>query len=383
MPTGIDTDKGGNKPRGSAAIRASMILLLLSSTGILTSQVFGMGDAPGTCPNRYDSAIAQMSISNGTQIFNPLSHPSTTFGHPGITFRAETHSGYSLSMTLHTANQSSNGNKDIGTTWYSENTFGFGNGHCVNDVGPNYDSTQNFSFTWNYVGSGPPHSQSVLWYTFGGNDVSYAVEWYEQEAGPPPPSTTSHLTVNSKDISGNPIYGYYTVLFQNGGAIDTGFTPATFSTTSGQTYTVQVQDYGSYFFDHWADNGSTNRDRSFTAASSQLTFSAVYRNEQSPPPPPPPQSGTATFNIKTVDSNGNEIYGYYTTLWQGTNLFKEGFSPVSFTVKAGSGQSYAVTVADYSNYYFDHWSDGNKSRFLSFVPESGQTISLTAVYRTS
>jgi len=144
-----------------------------------------------------------------------------------------------------------------------------------------------------------------------------------------------------------------------------------------------VQDYSSYFFDHWADNGSTNRDRSFTAASSQLTFTAVYRNERSPPPPPPPQSGTATFNIKTVDSNGNEIYGYYTTLWQGTNLFKEGFSPVSFTVKAGGGQSYAVTVADYSNYYFDHWSDGNKSRFLSFVPESGQTISLTAVYRTS
>src|SRR5881628_2014953 len=94
MPTGIDNDKRGNKPRGSAAIRASMILLLLSSTGILTNQAFGMGDAPSTCPNRYDSAIAQMSISNGTQIFNPV-------GHPGMTFRAETHSGYSLSMASH------------------------------------------------------------------------------------------------------------------------------------------------------------------------------------------------------------------------------------------------------------------------------------------
>src|SRR2546428_764833 len=142
-----------------------------------------MGDAPSTSPNRYDSVIAQMSISNGTQIFNPLGHPGITFGHPSITFRAETHSGYSLSMTLHTANQSSNGNKDIGTTWYSENTFEFGNGYCLNDVVRNYDNTQIFYFAWNDVGSGPSYSQGFLFYSFGENYVSDAEEWYEQEVG--------------------------------------------------------------------------------------------------------------------------------------------------------------------------------------------------------
>jgi hypothetical protein len=56
---------------------------------------------------------------------------------------------------------------------------------------------------------------------------------------------------------------------------------AIFSTTSGQQYTVEVQDYGSYYFNHWSDTGSTNRDRTFTAISSSMVFTAAYST--SPP----------------------------------------------------------------------------------------------------
>jgi hypothetical protein len=95
------------------------------------------------------------------------------------------------------------------------------------------------------------------------------------------PPQQSSVTVQSVDSSNSPINGFYTVLYQNGAATNSGFTPATFSTTSGQQYTVEVQDYGSYYFNHWSDTGSTNRDRTFTAISSSMVFTAAYST--SPP----------------------------------------------------------------------------------------------------
>lgn len=325
-----------------------------------------MGQSPGTCTNRYDSAITQMIINNGTQIFDPVNNP-------GVTFRAEAHSGYSLSMTLHTADQSSNGNQDIGTTWYNENTLGFQNGHCVDNVGPNEDKTLNLSHTWNYAGLGPPKTQNVFWHTIGGNDVSYTVEWYDQETGPPPPSTTSQLTVNSQDSSGNTISGYFVELSQNGNQIATGFTPATFDLNNGEQYTVQVQDYGDFVFDHWFDTGSTDRNRQIST-SSNTEITAVYRDITAPPPP-----GQSKISVKTVNSVGDEITGYYTTLWQGGTMLQSCWSPCAFFVN--NGATYQVAVADYGEETFVMWSDGTLDRFHTVeTGSSSTTISLTAIY---
>jgi hypothetical protein len=85
------------------------------------------------------------------------------------------------------------------------------------------------------------------------------------------------VTINSVDSGNNPISGYYTILYQNGVAVNTGFTPATFQTTAGQQYTVEVQDYGNYYFNHWSD-GTTNRLHDVTTGTGTTTsLTAVYK----------------------------------------------------------------------------------------------------------
>jgi hypothetical protein len=88
-------------------------------------------------------------------------------------------------------------------------------------------------------------------------------------------SSGSSLTVNSQDQNGNPIFGYYDVLWSSGSVVATGYTTNTFPTSAGQSYSLQVDDYGSCTFAHWAD-GSTANPRAFTASSGAQSFTAVY-----------------------------------------------------------------------------------------------------------
>ncbi len=85
------------------------------------------------------------------------------------------------------------------------------------------------------------------------------------------------VTVQTINQNGGKITGYYVGLYNSGGTlINSGFSWVTFSSLSvGTTYSVQPDNYGSCTFSHWQDTGSTVRDRSFVAASTQ-TFTAVY-----------------------------------------------------------------------------------------------------------
>lgn len=84
---------------------------------------------------------------------------------------------------------------------------------------------------------------------------------------------STKINVNTADSAGNPIFGYYTTLWQNGNVVQTAFSPAEFAVNNGETYQVAVADYGSYVFDHWSD-GSTDRFHSVIAGDS---LTAVYR----------------------------------------------------------------------------------------------------------
>ena len=141
-----------------------------------------------------------------------------------------------------------------------------------------------------------------------------------------------------------------------------------------------MQDYGWYYFNYWQDNDDTDRDRTLTATDGGITLTAVYSTSPSATPPPPdeeeqpPAETSGEISVTTVDSSGNQIYGYYTTLSQNGNVIQTAFSPAEFTVN--SGETYQVAVADYGQYAFDHWSDGSYDRFHN--AEAGE--SLTAVY---
>ena len=140
---------------------------------------------------------------------------------------------------------------------------------------------------------------------------------------------------------------------------------------SSQPYTVQVDDYGSCQFDHWADTGSTDPQRAISISSdTQLT--AVY------------SCGTSTIYISATNAGGSPLSGYYATLSDDGVQIGSCFSPCSFTVFGG--QTYQVTVANYSSEVFNHWGDNagdvfawGGSRTVS-VPATSMTVTLTAVY---
>jgi DNA-binding beta-propeller fold protein YncE len=186
--------------------------------------------------------------------------------------------------------------------------------------------------------------------------------------------STAQLTVDTVDTTGQALSGYYTVLYQGsdggggGGAVASGFSPASFALDIGQQYTVQVDDYGSCQFDHWADTGSTSALRTISVTSdTQLT--AVYNCGTS----------TSTIDVSTVNSTGSAISGYYTTLWQNGVQLHSCFSACSFTVN--NGQTYQVAAASYGSETFSHWqNDGATGAETVDVPGTSTTVTLTAVY---
>ncbi|MCL4518418.1 MAG: hypothetical protein M1587_04400 [Thaumarchaeota archaeon] len=185
--------------------------------------------------------------------------------------------------------------------------------------------------------------------------------------------STSQLTISSEGTNGVPILGMYTILMQNQNVDATGFSPAIFNLTNSLQYTVEVQDYGSLVFDHWLDSGSTYRDRSVSISADTL-LTAVYRNMSAPPP-----SGQSIINVSTVNSTGQQITGYYTTLWQNGVQLQSCFSQCSFNVN--NGETYGVAVSDYGGVSFNHWSDGTTTRLDTVaVGSNSTTVNLTAYY---
>jgi subtilisin len=210
-------------------------------------------------------------------------------------------------------------------------------------------------------------------------------------------SSSMNLLINTEELNGNPIYGYYAVLSQSGSIITTDFSPASFSLINGQEYQIAVADYGNYVFDHWSDTGSKSRERSVLALSNTtyIQYSAAYRNvanESNPSSEESPQQ--PSVEIKSVDSTtGDSINGYYVTLSQGGNIIASGFTPARFTILAG--EEYQVSVQDYGSYFFNKWllPDGGTASERTVIVSGGgdveaeatnsSSITLTAAYDNS
>jgi hypothetical protein len=96
----------------------------------------------------------------------------------------------------------------------------------------------------------------------------------------PQPTGQSALMVSTFDSNNKQISGYYTTLSKGSQLITTGFSPTKFVLDNGQAYTVGVQDYGNFVFDHWKDTGSKTRNRSISI-SSDTSIIAIYRYSNS------------------------------------------------------------------------------------------------------
>jgi hypothetical protein len=76
---------------------------------------------------------------------------------------------------------------------------------------------------------------------------------------------------------GDELYGLYTILWENGAAVSSCFSPCTFSVSGGQTYQVSVSNWGPYYFASWGDGVQSN---SYTvsepSAPTSITLWAIY-----------------------------------------------------------------------------------------------------------
>jgi hypothetical protein len=89
--------------------------------------------------------------------------------------------------------------------------------------------------------------------------------------------------------------------------------------------------------------------------------------------------GGGSISVITTNTNGGEIWGLYTTLWQNGSPVQSCYSPCAFSVSGG--QSYSVSVDNWESYTFTQWGNGVQSRLYP-ISEPGVPTSLTlwAVY---
>src|SRR3989449_577955 len=123
---------------------------------------------------------------------------------------------------------------------------------------------------------------------------------------PTTPPTTISLTVNSVDLSGNSFTGQWVQLNDSSGnTIATGFTPATFSVTSGSQYTVFAANFQNVVFNHWSD-GNTNPSRAITPTQS-TTLTAYYSTSSTTTPPPSPTSPSSPTGLAATATSTSQI----------------------------------------------------------------------------
>jgi hypothetical protein len=97
-----------------------------------------------------------------------------------------------------------------------------------------------------------------------------------------PASSTISLTINSVDLSGNKIKGMWIELHNpDGKVLKTGYTPRSFSISSGNQYVIHVSNWQNLVFDHW-DNGSTDLYRTITPTHN-VTLTAYYSTDSTAP----------------------------------------------------------------------------------------------------
>jgi hypothetical protein len=87
------------------------------------------------------------------------------------------------------------------------------------------------------------------------------------------------ITITTIDSSGNELWGLYTTLWENGDLAASCYSPCTFSVSGGQTYQVEVANYGPFSFAEWG-NGLLSHTFTVSEPSipTQLGLWAIYHS---------------------------------------------------------------------------------------------------------
>jgi Spherulation-specific family 4 len=93
----------------------------------------------------------------------------------------------------------------------------------------------------------------------------------------------------------------------------------------------------------------------------------------------PPPAQTVAVTINSADLTGNAFGGVLTTVQSGGSTITTAYTPLTFYATVGA--QYVVTVSNYQNASFSHWSDGTTDPSITISPT--QATTLTAYYSTS
>src|SRR2546426_353847 len=190
-----------------------------------------------------------------------------------------------------------------------------------------------------------------------------------------PPPTTVSLTVNSVELPSNPFAGQWIALSDSSGnTIATGFTPITFTVTTGTQYTVFAPNGHIHVFNHW-DDGSTDSHRTITPTQ-DTTFTSYYTIGSATPPPP----ASVSVTVKSMELPSNPFTGQWIVVRDSSgSIIATGFTPITFTATTGS--QYNIHAPDGHLHTFDHWDDASTNSFRTITPTQDST--LVAYYRIS
>ncbi len=138
--------------------------------------------------------------------------------------------------------------------------------------------------------------------------------------------------------------------------------------------------------------GDSGLDTSFVSAAS-TSVSYLYMSEGVMPNPYPALPSyfetlmstlsqidsppTVPVTVETVNMSSDPISGLWTTVESGGVTFQAGFNT---QFAATIGDQYEVTVSNYGNLVFDHWSTGSNSDTITITPS--QATTLVAYYDT-
>lgn len=150
--------------------------------------------------------------------------------------------------------------------------------------------------------------------------------------------------------------------------------PSGSTTNNGGGTVTYVPDLGFSGIDSFEYTISDGNGGADTAT---VTLTVTYVEAPSEPAPEPTPV-TYEIIVNSADMSGNAKTGMYTTIKEGGATLKAGFTPLSFTGKAGA--TYSVTVADYGSSRFDHWDNGSTTRTRILTLDADSAV--TAFYRT-
>jgi hypothetical protein len=172
------------------------------------------------------------------------------------------------------------------------------------------------------------------------------------------------IYISATDTSGNNLTGLAVSVYNSANQlVASGYTPLSVGVTTGGTYYVDYDNYGSNHLTSVGDYLSVTSYSINPSWGGQATISV-------------PSTGSITVNgyyatnsgssnnlqVSSADLNGNPLTGFYMQLDQNGQQINQGYTPVTFSsLSAGTYKVYAnsyCNTSTHTNYTPSRWGDG-------------------------